>query len=169
MSSLQEIGATVKARRSDMGLTQSKLAHLSGLSRSTVNQLENGSVGDLSFNRASRLLSVIGLRVDVPSARARSRAHHTATSKALELAAKTASVSYRSTLTPTALRRALLSNQIPDDYAPHLFVLVDEVPVALLADVVDELHREHGIARADIWARMKEIAVSLKSSREIWR
>lgn len=169
MSSLQEIGATVKARRSDMGLTQSKLAELSGLSRATVNQLENGVVADLSFNRASRLLSVLGLNVAVSSPHPRLDRPKIAKSKALDLAARTASVSYRTLLTPAALRKALISKQLTMEYAPQLFALVDEAPVSLLAAVVEEVHREHGVERSDVWTRMREIARLLKSSREVWR
>ena len=65
MTTLHELGNAVHARRSEMGLTQARLAALSGLTRQTVNQVENGTVVDLSLNRASRLAEVLGLSLAV--------------------------------------------------------------------------------------------------------
>jgi len=71
MSTIQELGSTVRTRRSDMGLTQTTLAKLSGLSRATVNQVENGTINDLSLTRASKLLGVLGLFITVAPPRSR--------------------------------------------------------------------------------------------------
>src|SRR5882762_9357561 len=131
MSSLQELGTTVRDRRSEMGLTQARLAKLSGLSRATVNQLENGAVEDLSFNRASKLLNAIGLTINVSESHPRRTRPQRSRRKAIDLAAMSASVSYKTALTPQALRRALTAEQLSLDHAPQLFTLVDEVPVSL--------------------------------------
>ena len=63
---LSSLGATIRERREDLGLTQSRLAQLSGLSRQTLVGLEAGALRDLGFNRVGHLLSVLGLEAPVP-------------------------------------------------------------------------------------------------------
>ena len=53
MSAITEFSSAVRTRRADMGLTQTALAGLSGLSRATINQLENGTLQDLSLKRVA--------------------------------------------------------------------------------------------------------------------
>lgn len=51
---LYEIGQAVAKRRTELDLTQAQLARLAGLSRLTVNQLENGKLTDLGVNKLIR-------------------------------------------------------------------------------------------------------------------
>ncbi|MGS0758087.1 helix-turn-helix transcriptional regulator, partial [Roseateles sp. GG27B] len=44
---LAEIGHLLRARRTALGLSQARLAAMSGLSRATIIQLESGSLVDL--------------------------------------------------------------------------------------------------------------------------
>lgn len=48
------IGLAARTRRSDMGLTQDRVASLCGLSPTKVEQLENGSIGELDWAHAVR-------------------------------------------------------------------------------------------------------------------
>jgi transcriptional regulator with XRE-family HTH domain len=59
--SIKLLGSQVATRRKALGLTQERLAHMAGLSRRTVQNLESGAINDLSFERVSRLLAVLGL------------------------------------------------------------------------------------------------------------
>jgi transcriptional regulator with XRE-family HTH domain len=154
-----------------MGLTQMALATLSGLSRATVNQVEKGTIKDLSLTRAAKLLGVLGLSMTIASARPglAGRGPTKAKSEALEIAARTASVSYKKPITAGHLREALTSSPPETAFRPHLYALLDEAPVSLLASVVEQLHREEGVERAQLWKRMRELAQVLKSSREMWR
>lgn len=163
MSTLAEISIAVRTRRADMGLTQATLAQLSGLSRATVNQLEAASLKDLSLLRVSRLLGVLGLSVTVSALRPT-----TGKTPALELAARSASVSYRKPLTADLLRTALLQGQVPAAFQPHLATLLDEATPALLAAVVEQLHAQEGVPRAEVWAHMRELARGFKSARDLW-
>lgn len=171
MSPIYELSSAVRTRRSDMGLTQMALAALSGLSRATVNQLEKGTIKDLSLSRAARLLEVLGLSMAIATPRPSSRpAHVQKKSSALDIAARTASVSYKTTVSATQLRKALMSSTPPSlELVPHLYALLDEAPVSLLASVVEQLHQEKGVERAQVWKRMRELAHHLKSPRELWR
>ena len=169
MSAILELSSAVRARRSDMGLTQMTLAKLSGLSRATVNQVEKGKIKDLSLTRAAKLLEVLGLAVTITAPRPKVRQAETRKSPALDLAARMASVSYETLMNGAQLRRALITGAIPKNFLSHVYVLLDEAPVSLLAALVEQLHLEDGIERAQAWKQMRELAYELKSSRELWR
>ena len=173
MSPIFELSTAVRTRRSDMGLTQLTLAMLSGLSRATVNQLEKGKIKDLSLTRAARLLDVLGLTMAIAAPRprpaSRDRDRDKAKSTALDLAARTASVSYQASISAAQLREALTSGTLAPAYQPHVYALLDEAPVSLLASVAEQLHRDAGVERAHVWKQMRALAHRLKSSREIWR
>lgn len=162
MSTLAELSTVVRTRRTDMGLTQAALARLSGLSRATVNQLEAASLQDLSLVRVSRPLGVLGLSVTVSAQRPSA-----GKTPALELAARSASVSYRQPPTAGILRAALLQGQVPPTFQPHVATLQDEATPALLAAVVEQLHAQEGVPRAQVWARMRELARGFKSARDL--
>ena len=169
MSPIFELSTAVRTRRSDMGLTQLTLAMLSGLSRATVNQLEKGTIKDLSLTRAARLLDVLGLSMAIARPRPASRDRDKEKSTALDLAARTASVSYQASISAAQLREALTSGTLAPAYQPHVYALLDEAPVSLLASVAEQLHRDAGVERAHVWKQMRALAHRLKSSREIWR
>ena len=170
-SPIFELSTAVRIRRSDMGLTQMALATLSGLSRATVNQVEKGTIKDLSLTMAARLLEALGLSVAIATPRQRpaSREPEKEKSEALDIAARTASVSYKMPVSATHLREAFNSGTPAPEFHPHVYALLDEASVSLLASVVEQLHREEGVERAQVWKRMRELAHRLKSSREIWR
>jgi transcriptional regulator with XRE-family HTH domain len=152
-----------------MGLTQTSLAKLSGLSRATVNQVENGTINDLSLTRASKLLGVLGLSVSVAAPRAMPQRGKVAKSSALDLAARTASVSFRVPMRAEQLRDALTSEAVPKGFAPHIHTLLEEASVSLLASVAEELHNDTHRDRTLVWKRMKDLARQFKSSRELWQ
>ena len=169
MSPIFELSTAVRARRSDMGLTQMALATLSGLSRATVNQVEKGTIKDLSLTRAARLLEVLGLSMSIAIPRPERRAAKKEKSSALDIAARTASVSYRTSIGAAQLLDALITGEVPPAFAPHVYAVLDEAPVSLLAAVVEQLHQEEALPRAQGWRQLRELAHRLKSRREIWR
>lgn len=168
MSAILELSSAVRTRRSDMGLTQAALAKLSGLSRATVNQVENGTLNDLSLTRAAKLLSVLGLSVSVSAPRARKFQNTSAKSSALDLAARTASVSLREPMSSAQLRDVFTTETVPAGLLPHVYSLLEEAPVSLLASLVEQLHQELAIERAQAWIKMRVLARRLKSSRDLW-
>lgn len=164
MITLAELGMAVRTRRTDMGLTQAALARLGGLSRATVNQLEAASLADLSLQRVSRLLGVLGLSFTLTGQRP-----VIGKTPALTLAARSASVSYRDPLSADTLRRALLSGEAPAAVHPHIATLLDEATPALLAAVVEQLNEEEGVPRAEVWLHMRELARGYQSARGLWQ
>jgi transcriptional regulator with XRE-family HTH domain len=168
MSAIQELSAVVRTRRADMGLTQASLAKLSGLSRATVSQVENGTIHDLSLKRASRLLDSLGLQVTVAPPRSHGERNESRKSSALHKAAQTASVSFRVSMGPEILEQVLTTKVLPKEFLPHLHTLLEEAPISLLAGVVEELHLKHGIDRVQIWSRMRGLARQFLTGREQW-
>ena len=112
MYEFSAIGLAVHIRRSDMGLTQERVAELCGLSPSLVEKLENGSIGELDWAHAVRLLSVLGLSVHVSNPRSTRRQREEGT-PSLEVAARSASTSYKGIISAEELRIALLTTTYP--------------------------------------------------------
>lgn len=168
MFPIHELGTAVRARRSDMGLSQATLAHLAGLSRTTVNSLEKGSIKDLSLNRASKLLDVLGLSLSVPQVHPRpARSRHTHSS-GLDVAARTANVSYKSQVTSDELRDVLVNAEVPPRIFANVRALLEDAPVATLARAVEQLHEESRIERSEVWKNMRALAQQMQVKREIF-
>lgn len=169
MTTLSELSQAVRTRRCEIGLTQAALAKLSGLSRQTINQVEKGTVNDLSLNRAEKLASILGLGVYVQQPHAKQRIKPGTGMSALSRAARTASVSYRTMLAPSQLQQVLVEGTVPLAQAPHLHALLDDAPVSLLASMVEELHEHSGIDRNALWSNLRDLARQVKSKRDIWQ
>jgi|JRYF01.1.fsa_nt_gb transcriptional regulator with XRE-family HTH domain len=137
---LSSLGTIIRERREALGLTQSRLARFSGLSRQTLVGLEAGALSDLGFNRVAQVLAVLGLNFDPPSQAARDR------KRGLWMAAKNASVSHVQDVPPDALSHALASGSVPTGYAAHLTHLLDEAPVSLVVMAVGETAANDGLA-----------------------
>lgn len=167
MYEFAEIGSAVRTRRSDMGLTQARVAELCDLSLATVEQLENGSIGDLNWAHAVRLLSGLGLSVRVSNPRSTRRQREDGT-PALEVASRSASASYKQILPAEDLRTALLTATYPKDFTPHVRTFLDEAHVSQIADVVEQLHNETSVHRIELWQRMRDMARAGCVTRDIW-
>lgn len=168
MYAAHEIKDAVKTRRRDIGLSQCALAELSGLSRATVIQLEQGSLKDLSITRVAAVFEVLGLSLVVAPAHEWRGSVASTVSSPLEQAARMASVSYRGMFDPQVLRSALTSGVLPFDFTAHMAAFLDEVPVSLLSRVVEQLHRESGLSRQALWSSMRLMAHELKTTRRFW-
>jgi transcriptional regulator with XRE-family HTH domain len=68
MRSLRKIGQIVASTRTDRGLRQVDLAEQAGLSRATIDALENGRASDIGVSRLTRILSVLGLELSITTA-----------------------------------------------------------------------------------------------------
>jgi len=161
------IGSAVRIRRSDMGLTRDRVADLCGLPPNMMEQLEAGSIDELDWAHAVRLLSVLGLSVQVSNPRSTRRQWESAV-PALEIAARSASTSYTENLGPEDLRMALLTTKYPKNLMPYVRAFLDEASIGQIADVVEQLHHENGIARVDLWQQMRDMAKAVHAVREIW-
>ena len=167
MNDLAWIGPAMLQRRFELGLTQTALAGLAGLSRATVNALERGKVADLSVGRLGRLLQVLGTRLQLAKPPApRSLKANQACIASL---AQSASVSYRTLLPGRVLALALASGELPQQYLAHISTLLDEAPLPMVTAAVEAISRSAKLPPAQVWKHLGAWARELKSPREAWR
>lgn len=158
---LSEIGQRIREQRQALGLTQEQLARLSELSRTTINQMENGTLVDLGYAKLSHLLAVLGL--DLQAQPAKGLGH------ALAVAARTASTSYKNTLGPETLAAILASGQAPDEFRPHLMTLLDETPLPVVIKAIQEVaQRSPATTPRKIMQHMAKWADELHTYRAVW-
>lgn len=157
---LADMGLLVQARREALGLSQARLARLSGLSRATINQLENGTLVDLGTHRLLGLLHLLGMDLT-----ARTHIPHT---QALALLSQTASVSYKTSLMPDALAQALVSGELPDALVPQVSTLLDEAPLPLIVSGLEEVAQRTHTPPKTLWKNLTAWAQALQSPRAAW-
>ncbi len=157
---LADIGQLVQARREALGLSQARLARLAGLSRATINQLENGSLVDLGAAKLLALLNLLGLDLA-----AQPRAPH---AHALALLSQTASVSYRQALQPGDLADALVAGTLPPALVPQVATLLDEAPLPLIVAGVAEVAERTHTPPKTLWKHLTAWAQALQSPRAAW-
>jgi transcriptional regulator with XRE-family HTH domain len=68
MLDLISIGHHVADRRKTLKLSQTALARKAGVSRATVDALENGRSGELGFSKVAKLLAALGLELTLRTA-----------------------------------------------------------------------------------------------------
>lgn len=160
---LQTLGNAIRDRRESLGLTQSRLAQLSDISRQTLVGLEAGTLNDLGFNRVGQVMTILGLDFPPPGTGARER------KRGLWMAAKTASVSYRHAIGPRQLGHALAIGEVPDAYMAHVAHLLDEAPLPLVVMAVEEAAALEDVPPRQVWRGVRRLAKDLQVHRQaLW-
>ncbi|MFB9243499.1 helix-turn-helix domain-containing protein [Massilia antarctica] len=127
---LAQIGAAIHNRRVDAGLLQEHVGRFAGLSRVTINQLENGTLKELGYTRLKSVMDILGLDMET--------VQPSGLRSALTVAARSISTSYEDVLTPDMLSEMLRSGQAPEKFHPHLMALLDETPLSVVVKAVGE-------------------------------
>lgn len=157
---LTDIGQLVHARRTALGLSQARLALMSGLSRATINQLENGSLVDLGAAKLIALLDLVGIFLNAGA--------HKGHKGALQLVSQSASVSYKASLDPADLAAALVDGALPKQLTPHIATLLDEAPMSLIVAAVEEVAAASSMSPKLLWKHVFHWAEDLQSPRGVW-
>ena len=63
MQVLSEIGVQIALTRKQRKLTQVQLAEKAGVSRATIDLLENGRASEIGYSRLARILTAVGLEL----------------------------------------------------------------------------------------------------------
>lgn len=166
MAILSELSHVVKRQRSDMGLSQERLGELAGLSRATINELETGKLANLSLTRAERLANLLGFGLGVTGIRKPSSDEQLG--NALEMAARSGSISYSEPIPPATLRHALVTGTIPPKHIAQIRAVLDEAPLSVLSAAVAQIELENGAPRKVTWQRMRQLAAAMACTRDIW-
>lgn len=156
---LQEIGYRIREARVGRGLTQAQLAAAARVSRTTLNQLENGLFPDLGVKKLQAILGQLDLALTLQ------HAQKTGAPDFIQMACTTASVSFRAALTEDELIRALLTGKIPAGRRPHFRTLLDESNPDLLRGLVELVSRWTKTGRVE--KNLLKIAQDIKSRRRI--
>ena len=69
MLTLAALGLEIAGRRKALRLSQIDLGRKAGVSRATLDALENGRAGELGFSKISKILAVLGLELRVRDAK----------------------------------------------------------------------------------------------------
>jgi len=127
---LVEIGQKIHSKRIEAGLLQEQLARLTGLSRVTINQLENGTINDIGFNKLKGIFEVLGVDMEMQQL--------PGMKSALAVAARSISTSYKEVMSAETLSQILRSGEAPARYHAHLMSLLDETPLPVVVKAVFE-------------------------------
>lgn len=65
------MGQQIAARRKSLKLSQVALARKAGISRATLEALENGRSGEMGFSKITKLLAALGLELKLQAASSR--------------------------------------------------------------------------------------------------
>src|ERR1022692_20304 len=69
MLNLILLGRQIAEHRKGLKLSQMELSRKAGLSRATLDALENGRTGELGFSKVTKLLAALGLELTLHTAR----------------------------------------------------------------------------------------------------
>jgi transcriptional regulator with XRE-family HTH domain len=158
---LQAIGHEIRRSRLARGLTQAQLAAAANITRTTLNQLENGLVKDLGIRKVQAILEQLGLALIVERRSAK-------TSDFLRLASTAASVSFKTTLSERELLHALLTGKISPARRPHLRTLLEESRPALLKGLIQQVSRWSTPGKVERNLTRLAAAVGLPEGSEKW-
>ncbi len=156
---LEEIGTRVQAKRLAAGLLQEHLARLSGLSRVTINQLENGTLKDLGYSKLKNVLDILGVEMTIGST--------VGVKSALAVAARNISTSYRESVTAEQLAEMLRSGFAPERFHAHMMFFLDETPLPLAVKAIAEATTAVVPAKR-ILKNLSGWAKEWKACRQVW-
>jgi len=71
MLDLITLGRRIAEHRKTLRLSQTELSRKVGVSRATLDALENGRAGELGFSKITRLLAALGLELSLQTASSR--------------------------------------------------------------------------------------------------
>ncbi len=159
---LPEIGQEIRRARLAHGGTQAQLAASAQISRTTLNQLENGVVTDLGIRKVQAVLEQLRLALVVdrkPAVKA---------PDFLKIASTTASVSFKAPLTEHELLHALLTGKVPANRRPHLRLLLEESSRPVIKGLLGQVTRWSTPGKVERNLRRLAAALGVPQSAERW-
>jgi transcriptional regulator with XRE-family HTH domain len=160
---IHEVGSAVRRGRIARGWTQERLAKAAGLSRNTLNRLENGLFPDLGVKKAQAILEQLDMKLVVEPMKAKAKQPDF-----VAMACASASVSFKETLTPDELVHALLSGKPPPGKEAHLIALIEEAPGSLLSGLVAQVSKwtKTGKVEKNLQKLAAQLGVTVRS--DVW-
>ena len=156
---LEEVGQAIRRARLARGLTQAQLAQTAGLTRVTLNQLENGLIRELGVRKLTALLNQLDMTLSIEALPDRRPPDY------LRLASTAASVGFKTPLTEQELKRALLTGKVPVARRAHIRTLIEEAPPTLLEGLIAQVSRFAKPGKVE--RNVTRIAAALDVSRPV--
>lgn len=157
---LTGVGVVVRDARRAAGLSQKELARLAGVSRATVNYLENEPDSDMGAIKLLALLDVLGISLRL--APASGEADSAAVASALATIAK------KERLAPGVLVEAFITGRPPVGQMTGLVAFLDGAPVHALLAGVRLASAQGGVSPKAVWKNVRELAQSTDARRPEW-
>lgn len=159
----QEVGTAIKKRRREIGLTQGALARLTETTPLGVYNLESGRTDDHAL--ANELLDVLGIRHGLIDQATESQADETI----LEKVCRLLNSDTLSAIHPKDLKNTLITGDVRAIHVESIKSLMDDWPLAMIADVIDSLEKSDQIEPAAVWVTVNELADKLECKKPIWQ
>ena len=156
-SQIAALGTQIRARRQELGLTQSRLAALTDLSRASVNALEAGTT-ELGIAKVLKIAQVLDMSLLMRKAK-----HVTPAKRWLKAAIASSSVSYRNPLPESELVRAVKTGEVAPEFLPHVATLLEEASPTLLVRALHDVFPQ-GVPKA-AWNNLSRLGKQTKVDR----
>ena len=151
---IPDLGHRVRQARTARGLTQAQLAESAGISRTTVNQLENGLISDLGIRKVEAILELLGLSLQIEAPRPTTGPDYA------RMAATTASVSFATPLSDRDVLRVLVTGRIPKGKTAQVRKLLEEAPTDLIRGLLRQVGSANKPGRVE--ANVQRLADELR-------
>jgi transcriptional regulator with XRE-family HTH domain len=158
---LEDFGQTMREARLSAGLTQSQIAAAIGVSRATINYIENGKQ-DVSFATILAICEVLGLQINATIRP--NRPNHSA----LNWVVSSANTSYRNELTITKLVDALTTGAIEEEFYPQLAYIINEVSQPRQIQMIKEIAVRRHLTTKQVLTHFKFFAKKLGYPSSGW-
>jgi len=157
----ENFGQTMREARSSAGLTQSQIAAATGVSRATINYIENGNQ-DASFATVLAICEVVGLDLSaIPRPNMPKRS-------ALKWVISSANTSYRNELTVPQLVDALTTGAIEEEFYPQLAYIINEVSKPRQIQMIKEIAATRQLNTKQVLKHFKQFAEKLGYPSSDW-
>ena len=143
-------------------LDAGRLAEAAGLSRNTLNRLENGLFPDLGVKKAEAILEKLDMELVVEPISAKAKQPDF-----IGMACTNASVSFKQTLTPMSSCTPVVGKADPDKEA-HFIALIEEAPASLLSGLIQQVGKwaKPGKVEKNSAKIAEQLGVTLRG--EVW-
>lgn len=159
---LAQLGMTIRGARVASGISQAQLARMVGVSRATINYAEQGRSA-IGADTLLRILRPLGLGITSTHFQ---RVNDDA--PAIDFLAASSSVSFKESIPPDEVQRALLSGQLEVHWIPHIATIIDEASDALLLRAVREVSLNKSVPASSLWRNLKSLALAVNSPNPRW-
>lgn len=155
------LGNQIRSRRQELGLTQSRLAALTDLSRASINALESGTT-DLGVAKVLKIAQVLDMSLHMTRTK-----QVTPAKRWLKAAVASASVSYHKPLPESELVRAVKTGEVAPQFLPHVATLLEEASPTLLVRALNDVFPE-GVPKA-AWNNLAKLGTQTQVARRFLR